>query len=83
AKAAGDVGSTKVNLYGDGQVLSMKGSGKVTQVPIHRIATYENQQTIANKYGIDRADKKLLDQAIKSEGYMAIQQGSNQVRKIK
>jgi len=78
-----DVGSTKVKLYGDGPVLSSKGKGKATEVPIHRIATYEAQQTIANKYGIDLADKKLMNQALKGEGYMAVQQGSDKVRKLK
>jgi hypothetical protein len=83
AALAKDTGAARVKLYGDGPVLSGKGSGKVTEVPIHRIATYEAQQTIANKYGIDLADKKLMNQALKGEGYMAVQHGSDKVRRLK
>ena len=83
AALAKDKGAAKVKLYGDGPVLSGKGSGPVVEIPIHRIATYEAQQTIANKYGIDLADKKLMNQALKGEGYMAVQQGSDKVRRLK
>tara|TARA_R110001632_G_scaffold171661_2_gene290823 strand:- start:20 stop:772 length:753 start_codon:yes stop_codon:yes gene_type:complete len=83
AKAAGDVGSTKVNFYGDGDVLSAKGSGKVTKIPVHRIATYDIQKTVANKYGVDINNKVGLADALKAEGYAAIQQGSDKVRRLK
>tara|TARA_R110000851_G_C13101812_1_gene568636 strand:+ start:14065 stop:18084 length:4020 start_codon:yes stop_codon:yes gene_type:complete len=83
AKAAGDVGSTKVNFYGDGQILSAKGSGKVTKISINRIATYDMQQTVANKYGVDMNDKVGLAAALKADGYIAVQQGSDKVRRLK
>jgi hypothetical protein len=85
-RAAGmpvDAGSAKVKLYGEGPILSATGNGVEQQIPIHRIATYDIQQTIANKYGIDQADKKLMNQALKGEGYMAVQHGSDKVRKLK
>jgi hypothetical protein len=83
AKAAGDVGSAKITLYGDGQVLSAKGKGAEVKIPVHRIATYDIQNTIANKYGVDINDKVGMTDALIAEGYMAVQQGTDKVRRLK
>lgn len=73
----------KVLFYGDGNVLSVKGSGTKVAIPQHRIATYEIQKQMADKYAIDYNDKKKLAIYLKQEGYAAMQQGSDSVRRIK
>jgi len=84
AKAAGkDVGSAKVKLYGNGSVLSAKGTGTEHTIPLHRIATTEQALQIADANGINAADKKLLDGILTQYGYKAVQQGTDKVRVLK
>jgi len=78
-----DKNAAKVKLYGDGKVLSFKGSGAHTTVPPHRIATHEIAETVAEAEGIDLANKKALDQALKARGYSVVQLGTGKVRRIK
>ena len=73
----------KILFYGEGNVLSVKGSGKPTAIPQHRIATYEQQKQVADTYGLDYNDKKSLAMYLKQEGYSAMQHGSDSVKRIK
>lgn len=82
AAAGADATAPKVNMYGDGKILSFKGSGTPQKIPAHRIATYENRQTIADTYGIDIGDTKKLDKYMSNEGYIAVQLGTGKVRRI-
>lgn len=85
ATAAGkDVGMPRVKLYGDGSVLSAKaGSGAEQQIPLHRIASYDQALEIATKEGIRPTDTKLLDTVLSNYGYKAVQQGADKVRVLK
>jgi len=78
-----DVGSAKIIMYGDGALLKPSGKGKEHKIPFHRIASYDKVKEIANKYAIDLNDKVQLNGALKDEGYMAVQAGSDQVRRLK
>lgn len=82
-RAAGkDVGATRVKLYGDGKVLSVKGTGAEEAIPLHRIATIEQLKDVADAEGIATANTKVLDAALKARGFKAVMQGSNKVRKL-
>lgn len=78
-----DQGSAKVKLYGNGKVLKLKGEGKAQEIAIHRIATTEKVREIATKYSTDPTDVKAMDNLLKSEGFLAVQQGTDRVRRIK
>lgn len=73
----------KVLFYGEGNVLSVKGKGKPVAIAKHRIATYEQQKQLADKYAIDYNDKKKLAVYLKQEGFAAMQQGSDSIKRIK
>ena len=73
-------GMPRVRLYGDGKVLTGKGAGKEQSVPIHRIATTEQVKEVAEATGINLADKKALDMALRERGYSAAQLGADKVR---
>lgn len=80
----GFVGAPKVILYGNGDVLSAKaGNGPKQTIALHRIATIEQATKIAESQGINPADTKLLDAALASLGYKAVQQGADKVRVLK
>jgi len=82
-RAAGkDVGATRVKLYGDGKVLSVKGTDTEEAIPLHRIATIEQLKDVADAEGIAIANTKVLDAALKARGFKAVMQGSNKVRKL-
>jgi len=81
--ATGVPGMTRVILYGDGSVLTKGGKGAKQAIPIHRIATLEEAQQVAEVTGINMADRKALDHALKERGYSVIQLGTNSVRKLK
>lgn len=78
-KAAGG-GMPRVKLYGDGKVLVGKGAGKEHSIPMHCIATTEDIKAISEATGINMADKKALDQALRDRGYSAAQLGAEKVR---
>ena len=83
AKAVtGDIGAPRAKLYGDGKVLSTKAKGKQQSIPLHRIASIEEVQRIADTNGINKSDRKALDQALRDQGYSAVQLGSESVRRI-
>lgn len=85
-QAAGskDPMATRVKLWGDGDKLSLRGSGTPTAtIPIHRIATAEQVNVLAAKYGINPADTKALDWALQQEGFKAVAQGTEKVRILK
>lgn len=79
----GTIGAPKVILYGDGSVLSTKGTGTKQTIAMHRIASIEQATKIAEAQGINPADTKLLDAALSSLGYKAVQQGADKVRVLK
>lgn len=85
AMAAGkDVSMPKVKLYGDGSVLSAKaGSGAEQQIPLHRIASFDQALEIATTEGIRPTDTKLLDAVLANYGFKAVQQGADKVRVLK
>lgn len=85
AVAAGkDVSMPKVKLYGDGSVLSAKaGSGAEQQIPLHRIASFDQALEIATTEGIRPTDTKLLDAVLANYGFKAVQQGADKVRVLK
>jgi hypothetical protein len=78
----GGGGATRVKLYGDGKVLSVKGTGTEEAIPLHRIATIEQLKDVADAEGIAIANTKVLDAALKARGFKAVMQGSNKVRKL-
>lgn len=80
--AGKDMNAGKVKLYGNGNVLKLKGSGAEQTIPVHRIATLDKARKLADQYGINFNDKKLLDQVLKSNGFKALQQGSDSVRTL-
>ena len=83
AQAEGrDLGAARVKLFGDGKLLSTKGSGKSVQVPLHRIATEDQIREIAEAEGIALSNTKLLDVALKNRGFVAAMQGSEKARKL-
>lgn len=82
AASATDATAPRVDLYGDGKILSFKGSGTAQKVPVHRIATHGDRKTVADTYGIDINDNTKLDKYLANEGYMAVQLGTGKVRRI-
>lgn len=85
-QAAGskDPTAARIKLWGDGDKLSLRGSGTpTTTIPVHRIATAEQVNTLAAKYGINPADTKALDWALQQEGFKAVAQGTEKVRILK
>lgn len=79
----GEIGMPKILLYGDGNTLSLKGTGEPTKIAIHRIASIEDAMKIAEAEGIARSDTKLLDAALHARGYKAVQYGADKVRVLK
>lgn len=80
--ATGFPGAPKLILYGDGKVLNLKGQGAKHKIAAHRIASQEVAAQVAETLGINRADKKALDAALRDRGYAAIQLGSESIRRI-
>lgn len=78
-KAAGG-GTARVKLYGDGSVLTGKGGGKEHSIAVERIAKTDEIKAVSEATGINMADKKALDMALRERGYVAKQQGSDKVR---
>jgi hypothetical protein len=74
--------SANVNLYGDGKVLSTKGSGAKQQIPLHRIATADQVKEISETYGIAPSNTKELETVLKNQGFKGVMQGSDKVRKL-
>lgn len=74
--------SANVNLYGDGKVLSTKGSGVKQQIPLHRIATADQVKEISETYGIAPSNTKELEAILKDQGFKGVMQGSDKVRKL-
>ena len=74
--------SANVNLYGDGKVLSTKGSGAKQQIPLHRIATADQVKEISETYGIAPSNTKELEAILKDKGFKGVMQGSDKVRKL-
>jgi hypothetical protein len=81
-EAAEGKASASVNLYGEGKVLSTKGSGAKQQIPLHRIATANQVKEISETYGIAPSNTKELDAMLKSQGFKGVMQGSDKVRKL-
>lgn len=79
-----DPTAARVNVFGTGNIQSLKGKGKsANQIAIHRIATYSIRKQIADTYSIDISDTKRLDRYLINEGYVATQQGTSKVRRLK
>lgn len=74
--------SANVNLYGEGKVLSTKGSGTKQQIPLHRIATADQVKEIAETYGIAPSNTKEIETILKNQGFKGVMQGSDKVRKL-
>lgn len=74
--------SANVNLYGDGKVLSTRGSGAKQQIPLHRIATADQVKEISETYGIAPSNTKELEAILKDQGFKGVMQGSDKVRKL-
>ncbi len=79
----GIIGSPKVKLYGNGDILKLKGEGSERKVALHRIASIEEAAKIAEAQGINRANTQLIDAALREQGYEAIQYGADKVRLLK
>ena len=77
-----DAIAARVKLYGDGKVLSAKGTGTEHQIPLHRIATAEQARAVAEAEGIALSDTKALEKALKDRGFSAVMQGSEKARKL-
>jgi hypothetical protein len=74
--------SANVNLFGDGKVLSTKGSGAKQQIPLHRIATADQVKEISETYGIAPSNTRELEAILKDQGFKGVMQGSDKVRKL-
>lgn len=74
--------SANVNLYGDGKVLSTKGSGAKQQIPLHRIATADQVKELSETYGIAPSNTKELEALLKNQGFKGVMYGSDKVRKL-
>lgn len=74
--------SANVNLYGEGKVLSTKGSGAKQQIPLHRIATADQVKEISETYGIAPSNTRELEAILKDQGFKGVMQGSDKVRKL-
>lgn len=74
--------SANVNLFGEGKVLSTKGSGAKQQIPLHRIATADQVKEISETYGIAPSNTKELEAILKDQGFKGVMQGSDKVRKL-
>ena len=81
-KSEGIVGAPRIKLYGDGKVLSARGSGKETSIPVHRIAGIRDINDIAEAYGVNPADQKAIEDILRRQGYSAMQIGSDTVRRL-
>lgn len=81
-EAANNKVSAKVNLFGDGKVLSTKGSGAKQQIPLHRIATADQVKEVSETYGIAPTNSKELDAILREQGFFGVMQGSDKVRKL-
>lgn len=81
-EAAENKVSAKVNLFGDGKVLSTKGSGAKQQIPLHRIATADQVKEVSETYGIAPTNSRELDAILKEQGFFGVMQGSEKVRKL-
>ena len=75
-------GAPRVRMYGSGKVLSGKGTGPEQLIPLHRVASTDVIAQVAEATGINRADKKALDLALRDRGYMAVQLGADKIRLI-
>lgn len=89
AKAAADAadqGAPRVKLYGDpnSKVLNLKGGvdANTVSLPVHRIAGSDDVAQIARAEGINVADTKSIDEELRSRGYMAVQLGTEKIRRI-
>ena len=78
-----DATAMRVVLYGDGNVLSVKGDGAKQLIARHRIATTADVVKLAETNGIHKEDKAALDAALKERGYKAVQLGNEKVRLLK
>lgn len=78
-QAAGE-GTSRIKLFGDSKVLALKGKGTAHSVAPHRIADTDTVKRISEATGINLADKKALDMALKERGYVAAQLGADKVR---
>lgn len=80
ANKASTQSSALVKLYGEGKILSPKGTGKETKIQVTRIATPDVIKTIMEAEGIAKSDSKALEHALKSRGYQAFMLGSEKVK---
>lgn len=78
----GDSTLPRVRLYGNGKILGAKGSGPEQVIPVHRIATIQQMNEVAEAYGVNPQNKKLLDEMLKKQGFKAVQIGADKVRRI-
>lgn len=87
AAAAGkDATMPKVRIYGNGAVVSVRSNPSTNPdgtIAIHRIANSNDISRIAAQYGINVSDKKVMDDALVSSGYKAVQQGTDKIRLLK
>ncbi len=78
-----DARAEAVSLYGETHVKMLEGVLKNADVPPHRIATYKEMKIVADQDGITMTDVESLDHAMKSRGWLGVQQGSDRVRMLK
>lgn len=80
-----DLTSPKVRLYGSGNILSVSNKGALQQadtLPLHRIASQDEANTIALSNGVNPQDIKAVDELLSNLGYKAVQHGTNRVRRL-
>lgn len=85
AATTADQTAGKVVVYGTSNIQSLKpiaNAPKGQSIPIHRIASLEDARLIARSEGINPADIKALDAALVERGYVAIQHGTDKVRRL-
>ena len=79
-EAANDTSGLVVKLYGEGSLLSPKGSGAVTRVHLSRIATHDIIQQVMTDEAIHKGDSAALTRALKQRGYTAMASGTEKVK---
>ena len=80
-----DAGAPRVKVYGEGKIVSLKGGpnqASTGSIPVHRIASTDTVAQLATAEGINVADRKAVDEMLKSQGYSAVQQGTNKIRRL-
>lgn len=81
-----EASGVRVKLFGKGKILSLKpgkgASDAAESIAQGRIATAEQAQQIAVANGVNPADVKQMDELLEAHGFLAVQYGTDKVRRV-